>query len=878
VTFLFTDIAGSTRLWQAHPEAMVQAYARHDAILREAIGQHGGVVFKTIGDAFQVAFRTAPAAVTAVLEAQQGLQAENWAALGLPEPLRVRMALHTGAVDPDPDGDYRSPVLNRLGRLLGAGHGGQVLLSDAVQALVRDRLPTGASLRDLGAHQLKDLLQPERIHQLVHPDLEADFALLVTLSTRPHNLPRQPTPFLGRARDVAQVAALLRQDSVQLVTLTGSGGTGKTRLSLQVAAELVEAFPDGVWFVELASLTDPALVPSAIAEVLGVREAGPQSLHQALIEHLREKALLLVLDNLEQVLPAAAPAIGALIAAAAGLKVLATSRGPLRLRAEHEVPVAPLALPRRKPPPTMAQLGQYDAVRLFIERAQAVNPAFAVTNDNAPAVAEICHRLDGLPLAIELAAARIRLLPPAAMLRRLTQRLAFLTGGARDVPVRQQTLREAIAWSYDLLTPDEQALYRRLAVFAGGWTLEAAEAVAGSPGSGELALDVLDGLERLAEHSLLRQEVALDGEPRFLMLETIREYGLEQLELSSEVDEAHQRHAVHFLALSEQADTNRKGPDHKVWLDRVDQEHDNLRAALGWTLAHDPPMALRLVANMAGLWLRQGYLTEAREWLERALAAAPAGTLADVRVVALNWASQIAGNQADVEATERWGREALELARSLGNVKEMSFALVALSTAADWRGEHAHAIALLEEGVTVCREIGDADLIGDALNSLGYTHYIQGNLDAARSLVREAVELHRAGAFSGSLGNTLHSLGDVLRASGDLEGARGAYREAVEVAQDASWMPIVLLGVEGLAMVEAIAGDAARAARLLGTTDALRDDIGFAHEPDLVADHERTIAILRNALGEEAFTVAWETGRRRSLDEAVTEALGPDAD
>lgn len=452
-----------------------------------------------------------------------------------------------------------------------------------MRGLTWDRLPADVAILDMGDHQLKDLLEPEHIHQLVQRDLPADFRPLVTLTTRPHNLPRQPTPFLGREREVARISSLLQQETVQLVTLTGSGGTGKTRLALQVGAELVGDFPDGVWFVSLASLTDPALVPSAIAEVLGVREEGPESFAPLLAAHLRDKQLLLVLDNVEQLLPAAAPVVGELLLAAPGLKGLATSRGPLRLQAERELAVPPLGLPRRKPPPTMEQLSQYEAVRLFIERAQAINPAFAVTNENAPAVAEICHRLEGLPLAIELAAARIRLLSPPAMLSRLARRLAFLTGGARDVPARQQTLRATVAWSHDLLGPDEQALFRRLAVFAGGWTMEAAEAVAGSSGSGGLTLDVLDGMERLAEHSLLRQVEDAAGEPRFLVLETIREFGLEQLEACGEAGEAHHRHAAVFLEMVARAESELNGGGGQgASLERLETEHDNVRAALEW--------------------------------------------------------------------------------------------------------------------------------------------------------------------------------------------------------------------------------------------------------------------------------------------------------
>jgi predicted ATPase/class 3 adenylate cyclase len=498
VTFLFTDIEGSTRLWEEQPEAMREALARHDALLRDAINAHGGVVFKTMGDQFCAAFTTAPAALAAALAAQRDLSGEGAPLVGaLPDtglmgalpgteghprgvPLRVRMALHTGAAEAR-EGDYLGPPLNRVARLLEAGHGGQVLLSQSTFDLARDHLPEGVSLRDLGEHRLRDLARPERIFQPVAPDLPADFPPLSTLDARPHNLPAQVTPLIGREKEVAAGQHVLRQEAVRLVTLTGAGGTGKTRLGLQVAAELLDQFSAGVFFVALAPISDPGLVASAIAQTLGVRELGGTPLLESLKAHLRDQQLLLLLDNFEHLL-AAAPLVAELLAAAPRLKVLLTSRAVLHLRGEKEFPVPPLALPDPKHlPPVGADLvsalSQYAAVELFIQRALDVKPEFVVTNENAPAVAEICVRLDGLPLAIELAAARIKLFPPEALLARLGSRLTLLTGGARDLPARQRTLRDAIAWSYDLLGESEQRLFRRLAVFVGGCTPEAAEAV-----------------------------------------------------------------------------------------------------------------------------------------------------------------------------------------------------------------------------------------------------------------------------------------------------------------------------------------------------------------------------------------------------------------
>src|SRR5262245_47692373 len=526
LAFLFTDIEGSTQLWERDRAAMERALERHDQIMRQTIDAYGGHVFKTGGDAFDAVFATAADALDAILAAQRALAAEPWGATG---PIRVRAALHVGAAQ-QRDGDYFGVPLNRVARLCAAGHGGQILLSLAAQELVRDALPKGASLRDLGEHRLKDLARPERIFQVVAPDLIADFPALRSLDSYRHNLPPQPTALIGREAEIAAVCGLLRRDDTHLLTLTGPGGTGKTRLALQAAAELLDDFRDGVFFVPLAPIRDPQLVAAAIAAALGVKEAGDQPLPELLKAHLRGKQTLLLLDNFEQVADAAR-LVAELLAAAPHLKAIVTSRETLHLYGEREYGVPPLSLPDLRRLPPIERLTQYEAVRLFIERAQAVRPDFAITTENAPAVAEICARLDGLPLAIELAAARSKLFPPKALLARLGNRLALLTGGPRDLPHRQQTLRDAIAWSYDLLDVAEQALFARLGVFVGGCTLETAQAVLSDDDrtDGEVAVfirsdTIPDGLVSLLDKSLLKQSEGADGEARFTMLETLQEY------------------------------------------------------------------------------------------------------------------------------------------------------------------------------------------------------------------------------------------------------------------------------------------------------------------------------------------------------------------
>jgi predicted ATPase len=559
---------------------MKEALAQHDVLVRAAIVGQCGVIFQNAGDSFAATFVTVHAALAAALLAQRALQAAPW-----PEPvgaLRVRMALHTGPAELRPDGWHGEHTLNRLARLLAAGHGGQVLLSGVTRDLLQEHLPLDVTLRALGARRLKDVREAVPLFQVVVPDLRTDFPPLKTLEPPPSNLPAALTKFIGREQELTAVTTLLRRESVRLVTLTGPGGTGKTRLGVQAAAALGDEFADGMWFVELASLTDPGLVVSTIATTLQVPASGEQDLLARLQAILRDKQqLLLVLDNFEHVLPAAR-VVEALLRAAPRLKVLATSRTILHIYGEREFLVPPLALPDRQRLPPLAQVGQYEAVRLFVERAEAVKPGFALTPENVAAVVEICWRLDGLPLALELAAARSRLFSPAALLARLEARLGLLTGGPWTLPERQQTLRGAIDWSYHLLAPGEQQLFWRLAVFRGGCSLDAAEAVCNA--AGDLRIDVLTGVQSLADKSLLRLHVGRDNEPRLVMLETIQEYAREKLVESGDEAAIRQQHALCFLALAEQAAPELHGRNEAQWLDRLEGTVRLTQATSIWKL------------------------------------------------------------------------------------------------------------------------------------------------------------------------------------------------------------------------------------------------------------------------------------------------------
>src|SRR5579859_1542294 len=813
VTFLFTDMEGSTRRWEEQPAAMAAAIARHDALLRRAIEASGGYIFKTVGDAFCAAFTTATDALAASLDAQAALVAEAWdPALG---GIRVRIGLHTGAAG-ERDGDYFGPPVNRAARLASAAAGGQVVLSSSTQELVRDSLPPGVELRDLGSHRLKDLIRPEQIFQVVAPGLPADFPPLRTLDSRPHNLPRQTTALIGREHAVADVVALLRQPAVALVTLTGPGGTGKTRLGLQVAAELLEDFADGAWFVELAPISDSALVASAIATTLGVRETVGKSLNESLKDHLLDKRLLLVLDNFEQV-TAAAPLVSELLAAAPGLKVLATSRIVLHLRGEKEYAVPPLALPDPRQLPSLERLAQYEAVRLFIERAQDVKPEFAVTNANAPAVAGICARLDGLPLAIELAAARSKLLTPEAILARLENRLDLLTGGARDLPARQQTLRGAIAWSYDLLAPGEQQLFRRLGVFVGGCTLAAAEAVCNPDGA--LDLDVFEGLAALVDKSLLRQQEQPNGELRFGMLETIREYGLEQLAAGGELEPLRRAHAAYYLVLAEHAAQDADTFQETTSFNRLEREHDNLRAVLAWAGGAEPELALRLAAALGLFWHHRSYFREGQQWLATALARTSAPTSAQAQALlavgALTWA------RGDYAAGRRHLEASVACWRALRDAVGLAAALTWLGMVVWEQGEYPLAHTLTAESVQHYRQAGESEGLALALRSLGFIAQSQGDYPQARTLLRESVEIYHTTENIGGWAWALLALGETLQAQGEYEQAAGCMEESLQVFQEdgdrfrRAWV------LHNLGQVRRAQGDYARAEARLAAALAL---------------------------------------------------------
>ena len=698
VTFLFTDIEGSTRLWQEKPQAMSISQARHDAILREAIKSNNGSIFQLVGDSFSAAFRNAPDGLCAALSAQRGLQAEKWGSTGA---IRVRMGLHTGAaeISPSEPNMYSEgyTTIASTQRVMSAAHGGQVLLSQTTHDLLQNDLPQEVSLRDMGEHRLKDLRNPLHLYQLVAPELPQDFPPIKSLNTLPNNLPVQLTSFIGREREMAEAKRLL--EATRLLTLTGPGGTGKTRLSLQLATDVLDAFPAGVWLVELAPLSDPALVPQTVASVLGVREQPGRPLVDTLIDYLRAKSILLVLDNCEHLIDACAQLATNLLSACPRIKILPSSREALGVAGETAYRVPSLSLPDARHS-TPEALRQSEAVLLFVERAQAAQPHFALTAQNLSAVAQICQRLDGIPLALELAAARVRLFTVEQIAARLDDRFRLLTGGSRTALPRQQTLSALIDWSYDLLSEAEREALARFSVFSGGWMFESAEAVIGP--------ETLDLLSHLVDKSLVvAEEIAQAGETRYRLLETIRQYARDKLFESGRVSTARDLHLAAYLQLAAQAEPMLEGTQMLGWLDRLEIELDNIRAALEWALERNPETALQLAVSLTAFWRSRGYLTEGRRWLVESmtrLTALPhtegeaARAHLALRAKGLSAAGTMAFALGELNAARAWLDESAALARQIGEQRTLGGALGMLGLTVLWLGDAAATDAVIEEG------------------------------------------------------------------------------------------------------------------------------------------------------------------------------------
>ena len=834
VTFLLTEAEGPAR-----------------ELVRTVVGQHGGFELKTDGDSVLVAFARARDAIAAAVGSERATRSAG----------RLRIGINSAEAIAT-DAGYTGLGVRGAESIWTAAHPGQILLSQTTRDLLRETPLDTTEVLDLGEHRLTDLTAAQRLFQLVVADLEGDFPPPRSLETRRTNLPLQPTPLVGREREIREVAELLRGREPRVVTLTGTGGTGKTRLAAQVAAELLDAFPDGVFFVSLAPLANPGLVLPTVAQTLGVPESG-DDVGEALARHLRARQLLLVLDNFEHVLESAPDVIASTTST---VRLLATSRVPLHLATERVYQVSPLETPERTD--DVERLLQRESVALFASRARSARSEFAVTVENAQPVAEICQALGGLPLALELAATRVGVLPPAALLERLEHPLKLLKGGARDAPERQRTMRATIDWSFELLEPQEQHLFLRFAVFTGGWTLEAAENVCGDN------VDVVDGLASLAESGLIRVEGS-DEAPRFAMLETIREYAVERLEESGGGDELRRRHADHFLRLAEEAEPNLRGSPGD-WLNRLEAEHDNFRAALDqFDTSGDGETALRLAAALWRFWYLRGHLAEGRRRLESALRADERPTAA--RGKALNGAASLAVNTGDAATARHRAEEALALHRALGDAWGAAYSEFMLAAAVSGEDDLVRAQQLYWESAGVFRELGDEHSALLVTRNLASIYAYLGDDERSRALYEDNLRRARATHNDRMEASTLGALATIALDEGRVEDAASMLKSSLRIHARLRDVLDAAVDLCRFASVLARTGRAATAGRLLASFESLGNEVTIRRS-GVAEMNETTLAAIRTQLDDAALAEAWEQGSKLTLGAAATLALDSEAE
>jgi predicted ATPase/class 3 adenylate cyclase len=904
VTFLFTDLASSTRLWEERAEAMGVALARHDEILREAVESRGGVVVKTTGDGLHAVFASADSAVAAAVAGQLALSAEPW---DVPGGLHVRMGLHTGVAE-QRDGDYYGPVLNRAARLMATAHGDQIVCSQATAELVRDSAPGPISLTELGKHRLKDLTRAEVVFQIAHPDLPSSFAPLTSVDAFPGNLPVQRSPLIGRSRELTRLVNAL--DDHRIVTLTGVGGVGKTRLALQLAADVLDRFPDGAWFVALASIRDPTLVPTTLATTLGVIEQPGHPVMDTVCAGIGARELLLVLDNCEHLLDATARAVDELLDACAALQIVVTSREALGVDGEQSFPTPSLSLPGSASASSPTDIARSDAVGLFVDRARAADPDFELSEANAAAVAGLCQRLDGIPLAIELAAARVNALAPRDLLERIDQRFLLLTGGSRTALERHQTLQAAVDWSYDLLSADEQRLFRSLSVFAGTFDLDAARAVAGADEASELAL--LDQLGNLVAKSM----VVADRTPsttRYRLLETLRQYGRDRFASADEVRASRDRHAHYYAALSDSIEQVFFSPRQPEMLDQLEFEADNIRAAFDWLVETRDAPALRKITHLGGGVTDTTEAYRRCEALLDLLEALPNGEQVD----ALGLTAWLAFTSGEHERALELAEASVAAADRAG-LEPPVFAFSVFGMVAFWRGDGPSAVDALEQGVVSSRAgVAEGHVrpswLAMSLAGLCFAYGQMGRTDEAVVVGEEAVAIAREVGAPTVLNATLWQLGLAVQATdperaaalledslhyeetttrtsftrcwaylatgqlrsrlGDVQGAVRAFAEALRTCRrtgERFQAPVALQAMAGAMRRVDRPEDAAR---LLGAAQRLSAGVGITGGPADVQARARAKARLRELLGDERFEAAWNDGQALDFEAAVSAAL-----
>ena len=858
VTFLFSDIEESTRLVQELDSPTYRkVLEQHHHLLRTEFEVHGGIERGTQGDGFLVIFKDASSAVSAAVAVQRSLHAFPWP---VGAAVRVRIGIHSGAGILGGD-DYVGVDINLAARIAAAAHGGQVLISQATRALTERALQEGVEFRDLGEHHLKGLNRPERLHQVIIEGLDADFPPLRSLDRGKAQVPLRFTSFVGRAQDIDDLRRLLADH--RLITLVGPGGTGKTALAVELARSVAGDFVDGAWFVDLAPLTDAALVVPTVARTLGLIDRPDRPTIDALKDHLRERQLPLVLDNFEHLLVAAS-LVKDLLGDAPRLKVLITSRSVLNLYGEQDFPVAPLELPDRSRGIAPSRLEGYGAIALFIERAQAANPAFSITEQNAEAVTQICIRLDGLPLAIELVASRVRHLEPAEILARLEDRLPLLTAPA-DVPARQRTLSAAIGWSYELLNSSEQGLFMRLAVPAGGCTLEAAEAIT-NPGN-ELGIETLAGIASLVDQSLVKRSQSV-GESRFGMLETIRDYGRARLEAEGSLGEIRQRHLRYYCDLAERAEPHFFSTHSLEWVDRFEAEHANIRAALSHALElSDVERGLRIGAAMWRFWFLRGYLREGRSWLEAVLAL-ESGSVSASRAKAYTGLGGLTYWLADAEATERAYTAAARFYQQAGDQPAEAEALYNLAFVPVMRGDLMEAHRQFNASMNLASRVGRPDVVAWSQLALGVATVASEPLEAL-TLLEEALKSFQAEGDSFHTANALRGIAEANRRLGRYQAGRAALSQALRLFADARVLPYIVATLEGFAAIESAAGRHLEAVRVMGAVASLRETTGAASPPLTQMALIDVEGHARIALGDDVVDKALGEGQHMTLETVV---------
>ena len=937
VTFLFTDIEGSTSLAREHPAAWEIARARHHAILREAIETNHGYIFQIIGDAFCATFHTAIYGLNAAIEAQRQLQLEDWGET----PIKVRMGLHTGSSELHST-EYRGYLtMAKVQRIMSVAYGGQVLLSNASAELLHNDLPAGIMLRDMKEHHLRGLPNPERLWQVVAPDLQRDFPPLQSLKEIPNNLPVQLTSFIGREKEVEQVKK--RLEKYRLVTLTGSGGIGKTRLSIQAASELLDEYPNGVWLVELAPVTDPTLVTQTVCTTLDITPLGKTAALDVLTDYLHSKKILLVIDNCEHLIDACAQLSETLLHACHSLRILASSREALGIEGESAYRVPSLSLAEANS--GIKIIEQSEAVQLFLERTKTILPGYALTEMNAPAIAQICQRLDGIALAVELAASRVKLLKVEQIKERLDDAFRLLTGGARTALPRQQTLRGTIDWSYNLLSEEERSVLRWLSVFVGGWTLAVAEYVCDHE-------NMLDLLTHLVDKSLVVVDREHINEPRYYLLETIRQYAREKLAESGEGEQVRARHLDYFLKLAESAEPELYGAGQIEWMQKLEDEHENMRAALEWSLQANMIKGQQLAAALWWSWELNGHLSEVYEWLEKMLAvnleektlvrakllsaagwvasmlgfgeqlaprfceasivlcrelgneqsaALPLATLAYWafdranydQAVALTEESRelfrkagnkwgvrhsflqlgnIARAQENLEQAQKFYEESLKLAKEIGDQEGFGVVLLAIGSLAEKQGDYKRAMESYEEALRIEKLVKSKIAISWALSYLGLICIRRREYEKAEALLEESIEIWQKMGKQADIAYSLQALGIIACYQENYPKARALYAESMQLLLPLEDKIDIAECVISLARFLAAQGSLETFACLLGAAEAAVPNIKKRTFLLFNTETEKYVTSARAALGEEAYTAAYEAGRQMSLDEGVAYA------